>query len=544
MQNKEDPGARAGATGADQDIAEQRHTQSIKLSTEALPATGTTGDESGDRLPRNDPEPVPDGGASGAEIHRLAALSLDEYERERKPAAKRLRYRVSSLDRLVEAARNAGNAAGGTGKEPAIGDTGEHGRPLTILDIKPWPETVDGALLLHQLATTAREYVIISAVQADALALWILFSHAFDATDVAPKLVVKSSVMRSGKSRLGEVLERTVAGPILVAGGIRPAALLRIIEIRAPTLLLDEMDALLKGNRELRETLRGIMNSGFSRAGARHIMNVPTPGGGWEPREFSTWCPQAFLGIGDLPSTVRDRSIEIRMKRKLATEKVKRLRRNDGEDLRLLAQKSARWAQDNLERLRLAQPETPAGLNDRATDAWEPLFAIADLAGEGWPQRARIAALALSEDTSTADDTTLLLADLRELFADEPSGVLFTGQILKALTDRDDRPWAEHKLGRPITSRQIAGLLRPLGISVGTVRRGAVTNKGYRREDMEDAFSRYLPAAPVTASQPADSLEAAASQSVTVSCEVTDAKSTRPPESDPCDGVTDTEPPS
>jgi hypothetical protein len=86
-------------------------------------------------------------------------------------------------------------------------------------------------------------------------------------------------------------------------------------------------------------------------------------------------------GIGDLPDTVRDRSIEIEMKRKRADEKVKRLRRKDGEDLRVLGRKSARWARDNLTKLAEAQPDIPAGLNDRAADAWEPLFAIADLAG-------------------------------------------------------------------------------------------------------------------------------------------------------------------
>jgi hypothetical protein len=32
-------------------------------------------------------------------------------------------------------------------------------------------------------------------------------------------------------------------------------------------------------------------------------------------------------------------------------------------------------------------------LEDRAADTWEPLIAIADLAGDGWPARARTAAV-------------------------------------------------------------------------------------------------------------------------------------------------------
>ena len=101
-------------------------------------------------------------------------------------------------------------------------------------------------------------------------------------------LVPKSAQKRSGKSRLAQVLERMVARPLLVSG-IRPAALLRIIEMCVPTLLLDEMDTAMNRDREMAEALRGIINSAFNRVGARFIMNVPTPGGGFEPRQFSTW---------------------------------------------------------------------------------------------------------------------------------------------------------------------------------------------------------------------------------------------------------------
>ena len=63
-------------------------------------------------------------------------------------------------------------------------------------------------------------------------------------------------------------------------------------------------------------------------------------------------------------------------------------------------------------------PEIPSGLSDRTADAWESLFAIADLAGGDWPQRARKAALALSGEHVVEDDnigTMLLLRHLRHL---------------------------------------------------------------------------------------------------------------------------------
>ena len=45
-------------------------------------------------------------------------------------------------------------------------------------------------------------------------------------------------------------------------------------------------------------------------------------------------------------------------------------------------------------------------LDDRAQDVWEPLLAIADVAGDDWPQAARRAAIELSDRRSSSEDTT------------------------------------------------------------------------------------------------------------------------------------------
>jgi hypothetical protein len=261
-----------------------------------------------------------------AEIAKLAQLSPLHYDRERSAAAQRLRCRTETLDTLVKKARGETESTAG------------QGRPISLHEPKPWHEWVDGSVLLSGLVDTVRQYVIVSEDQAVAVSLWCVHSHAHDASDVSPKLMLKSPQKRSGKTRLAEVIQRLVPRPLLVSG-IKPAALLRIIEMKAPTLLIDEIDTAMK-NREMAEALRGIMNSGFNRGAAKFVMNVPTPGGGFEPREFSTWAPQLLAGIGDLPDTIRDRSIEIEMVRKLPREEVKRLRQRDGADLRELSSKS------------------------------------------------------------------------------------------------------------------------------------------------------------------------------------------------------------
>lgn len=110
-----------------------------------------------------------------------------------------------------------------------------------------------------------------------------------------------------------------------------------------------------------------------------------------------------------------------------------------------------------------------------------------------------------------ADDgtiRTMLLADLRGLFAAVPPDpdadppvigraardVLFTSEILAELHGRDDRPWPEFgRQAKPITGRQLAALLKPLGIATKhDVRRGKDHGKGYRAADFADAWKRYL----------------------------------------------------
>ena len=100
--------------------------------------------------------------------------------------------------------------------------------------------------------------------------------------------------------------------------------------------------------------------------------------------------------IGSLPDTLADRSIEIRLRRRLHNEPLTRFRADRATDLGQLARMAARWASDHLEALRRADPSIPLGLHDRAADNWGPLFAIADEAGGEWPERTRQIAVAMA----------------------------------------------------------------------------------------------------------------------------------------------------
>jgi hypothetical protein len=467
------------------------------------------------------------------DVARMAKLPPLEYDRQRKPAARKWGCRVTTLDELVNAARGDVTSAPG------------QGQPINLPELEPWNTPVAGATLLDELSNTISTYVIVSTEQADATALWSLHAHAHDASDVSPHLSLKSAQKRSGKTRLVKVVARLVQRPLFTSG-ITASALLRIVEIKAPTLLLDELDAAMKKDREMAHALRGIMNSAFERAGACFILNVPVPGGGYEPRQFSTWAPLLLAGIGDLPDTVRDRSIEIEMVRKRRDEIVRRLRRRDGDDLNILGRKAARSVGDDVENIKAATPNTPAGLNDRAADAWEPLLAIADAAGGEWPQRARRAALALSGEQAIEDDNigTQLLSDIRAVFTEDR---MKSETLVGLLNGLEDRPWAEFgRTGKGLTQNMLARLLKQYKIRpAGTIRTDSgkkPTAKGYKLSEFIDVFERYLSDLPnetVTPSHANENRDFSHSQTVTPGPDVTDEEAQKASNFRECDGVTD-----
>jgi hypothetical protein len=181
---------------------------------------------------------------------------------------------------------------------------------------------IEGAALLGDLRAFLLRFVVLSDRQADACSLWVLHSHAIEAADCTPYLNIRSAEKQSGKTRLLEVLECLVARPWR-ASYTTTAALMRSIDSDAPTLLLDEMDAATKADREYSEALRGMLNAGFRRGGSHRICDT---GRGNAVRDFSVFCPKAIAGIGDLPDTVRDRAIPIDMKRRTSVERVERFR--------------------------------------------------------------------------------------------------------------------------------------------------------------------------------------------------------------------------
>jgi Lon protease-like protein len=347
------------------------------------------------------------------------------------------------------------------------------------------------AALLDDCARYARRFVVLNAAQADTVALWAAHTHVHDAFPCTPYLKVTSPEKRSGKTRLLEVLELLVRKPLPTAN-ISDAALFRVVAEKWPTLLMDEVDAIFGRQSREREELRGLLCAGYRRGAVAHRMGGSN---NTTLQTFKVYCPKAFAGIGDcLPDTIVDRAIPIRLKRRTREETIERFRHRDvapaGEELR---DHLADWLEPQRDHLAAARPALPDELDDRAQDVWEPLLAIADLAGGDWPQRARRAALALSSGDEREDEsiTALLLRDIHAFFESTGHDRVRTADLLAYLVEIEESPWGDW-YGKTLSAHGLARLLKPYRIRTMPVWADGKTVKGYKLEQFADAFARVL----------------------------------------------------
>ncbi|MDD2769143.1 MAG: DUF3631 domain-containing protein [Methylococcus sp.] len=417
-------------------------------------------------------QPVTPAAGDEVTLKRLAELPSLDYDRVRKEEAAALGVRPGTLDKIVEALRK-------DQREPGIG----------FEDIEPWPERIEPALLLTELAVTVRRFIVCADETTHAVALWSAMTWFIDVVQVAPLAVITAPEKRCGKSQTLFILGRLCRRP-LTASNISPAALFRTIDAWAPTMLVDEADSFMRENEEL----RGLLNCGHTRDSA-YIVRVV--GENFTPTRFNVWGAKALAGIGSLSDTLMDRAIVLPLRRKRADEPVERLRHAEPELFETLAAKLARFAEDSREAIRLARPDLPSQLNDRAQDNWEPLLAIADVAGGDWPELARRAALRLSGAESPSQSVgTELLADIQEVFETKRLQRIFTHELIAELCQDNERPWSTYNRGKPISPRQVSNKLEGYGIRSKNVRIGHLQMKGFEFSQFEETFSRYLSHSP------------------------------------------------
>ena len=413
-------------------------------------------------------------------IQRLAALSPFDYDRVREDDAKRISVRTATLDKLVKEAR----AARTTDDDQDDLDEYEKG-------VEPWDGLVQGDALLNECREVLNRHCILPDGGDVALSLWVVGSYCINSFRIFPKACLSSPEKRCGKTTTLETMGALVNKSI-IASNVTPSVIFRLVDSCQPSLLIDEADTFMNGSEEL----RGIINSGHTKAGA-FILRTEGEGADRQPKRFSTWSPMVIAMIKTPPDTIVDRSIMVTLRRKMRDESVRKIPLDLKTDYKAFRQKCTQWAIDSAMTLRISNPNTPQVSSDRAQDNWGPLLSIADLAGGEWPELARKAMLTLEDREEDEAIGPQILNDIREVFSQRDRERLSSDEIVSGLVDMEERPWCEWKRGHPLTKNSLARLLKPYSIKSKQIRFGGSNHRGYELSQFNDAFARYLPNTPI-----------------------------------------------
>lgn len=349
--------------------------------------------------------------------------------------------------------------------EDAVPTEQQQSQPFPA-DPQPWPMPVDGADLLDEIQQVFKDHVIMGDYGDVACALWVVHTYCYKEFSHTPRLFANAPTHACGKSTVLDLLEKLVHRAVPTSD-VTGAALIRFIDAWSPTLLVDEHDSM-----RYADSLRNVYNSGFTRG----KQTIRCEG------SFSTFAPFALASTTALAPAMLSRSVVLRLRRKLPTEKTKPVSEFDGTTIK---RKIARWVMDSQTALAQAKPRFPSGIADRLADAWKPLLALAEQAGGKWAKLAREAAVALSTRNEQPSLPELLLADIKEVFgADE---AIFSAELVKRLLAKAESPWA----GEGRNEWLLAQKLEPFGIVPKRMRLGPENKRGYRRDAFTETWQRW-----------------------------------------------------
>jgi hypothetical protein len=223
-------------------------------------------------------------------IENLASIRDPiELDKARAALAIELKVRKTSIDKAVAAKRRAAEA------DDVPPDA------AAALGPEPWPESIaDIGAVLSWASDAIGKYVIASRAVRDIVVLWCLFTHFVHhpsiTIPIGARLEIKAVSPECGKTTLLTTTMFLVWHPF-PAASLTPATVYRVLDKYKPTLVLDEVDAQVRSNRnpELNAVLRAFHN--------RHFAKIPRGvrvGDNWDVELFSAWGTYCYTTVGKI----------------------------------------------------------------------------------------------------------------------------------------------------------------------------------------------------------------------------------------------------
>ncbi|MGV0778734.1 DUF3631 domain-containing protein [Mycolicibacterium elephantis] len=330
------------------------------------------------------------------------------------------------------------------------------------------------------------------------LALWTVHTHLAPELYTTPRLQLDSTMPESGKTTVLDHFARLCRRPVQIASPPSQALIPRLLATELRTILLDEVDRILRPDGPATPDLLAIINSGY-RVGATRPVLVPTKGGGWEASEMPTHAPVVMAGNApNLPDDTRSRCIRILLMPDLDGS----IEDSDWEviedDARKLHDKIAQLA----DQIRDQVPGMPVELPDkcigRAKEKWRPLKRVAVAAGGRWPAvaddliRRGLAEAAAEREAGLRrlPPGMVLLTDLREVWPPDSDDLMPTRELVSRLTAHNPDYWGEQSsYGKALTETRF-GKLANQAANVTSSRPGGRGPRGYFRRQFEPVWTR------------------------------------------------------
>lgn len=343
------------------------------------------------------------------------------------------------------------------------------------------------------------------------LAAWTLGTYCYRVFRVYPYLVLRSPDKRCGKSRVLDLLSLLAFNASSRVVHPTEAQIFRAPSRNSGTLLLDEVEALSKADKDTYAGLLAVLNSGFERGGS--VSRLEKNGAGnFQEVSFETYCPRAMAGINKTADTLEDRSHVIVMQRKLAREALGRFSPSKLEDeAQALRDRCYVWVLTHAADLAGTYDHADSffaaylqGLDDRARDLWEPLVSIAALADveRGDSQKTlteELAALAFDlcqvRDGAAEDSTVVqVVKALQEIVAEKRKEDLWHAASDVTLAPTELARLLKEKLGwEKLSTKGLAALLNPLGFFSKNTRLKEKIALSYllKEQDLAELSERY-----------------------------------------------------
>lgn len=270
------------------------------------------------------------------------------------------------------------------------------------------PEALDA--VLDNMDAFFAERVYLTEGQRAACVLWAAHTYVYGAFKNTPRLLLTAPDWGVGKTETLETVMGLSDGGRIYEWGISESAIIRMYRAQhgdGLSMGLDQCDSLDRADKSLLNTL----TSGY-RVGATTAKSVAMgkDGKDWQPDDFVIGWPMAFAKIGDLPTPqIMSRCVVIRMQpspvemRQALRKAQRQLTLFKVEENRLPSELALKW-RGRISRAVWARQDELAdfmwsgGQDGRTEDVWEPLFAIAQLAGNRWRQRLEAAYRELQAD--------------------------------------------------------------------------------------------------------------------------------------------------